>query len=82
MKIDLKKNITIIKKSIIEAFEISNVMIIPNTSATISIFVYCDDNTLQERIFMLIGKNYDDYVDDTYLYNYIQTNIEEIFNNN
>ena len=82
MKVNLKQNITIIKKSIVEAFEINSVMIIPNTSATISIFIYCDDNTLQEKTFMLIGKSYDDYVDDNYLFNYIQNNIEQIFNYN
>ena len=57
-------------------------MLIPNTSATISIFVYCDDNTLQQKTFMLVGKAYDDYVDDNYLFNYIDKNIEQIFTNN
>ena len=57
-------------------------MLIPNTSATISIFVYCDDNTLQEKIFTLLGKDYNDYVDDNYLFNYIDKNIEQIFTNN
>ena len=82
MKVNLTQNITIIKKSILLGYEINTITLLPNTSATISIFVYCDDNTLQERTFMLIGKAYDDYVDDNYLFNYIQNNIEEIFNNN
>ena len=80
MKINLTQNITIVKKSILLAYEISSIMLIPNTSATISIFVYCDDNTLQEKTFMLIGKAYDDYVDDNYLFNYIDSHIKEIFN--
>ena len=71
MKIDLKQNITITKTSIIISYEINSIMLVPNTSATISIFVYCDDNTLQQKTFMLIGKAYDDYVDDNYLFNYI-----------
>ena len=82
MKINLTQNITIVKKSILLAYEISSIMLVPNTSATISIFVYCDDNTLQEKIFTLIGKDYNDYVDDNYLYNYIEKNIEQIFINN
>ena len=82
MKIDLKQNITITKKSIIIAYEINSIMLVPNTSATISIFVYCDDNTLQQKTFMLTGKAYDDYVDDNYLFNYIDKNIEQIFTNN
>ena len=82
MKIDLKQNITITKKSIIIAYEINSIMLIPSTSATISIFVYCDDNTLQQKTFMLIGKDYDDYINDDYLYNYIDSHIKEIFINN
>ena len=82
MKVNLTQNITIIKKSILLGYEINTITLLPNTSATISIFVYCDDNTLQEKTFMLIGKAYDDYVDDHYLFNYIDKNIEQIFINN
>ena len=82
MKIDLKQNITITKKSIIIAYEINSIILKPNESATISIFVYCDDNTLQQKTFMLINKAYDDYINDEYLYNYIDTHIEQIFINN
>ena len=82
MKIDLKQNITITKKSIIIAYEINSIILKPNESATISIFVYCDDNTLQQKTFMLINKAYDDYINDEYLYNYIEKNIEQIFINN
>ena len=82
MKIDLKQNITITKKSIIIAYEINSIILKPNESATISIFVYCDDNTLQQKTFMLVSKAYDDYINDEYLYNYIDTNIEQIFINN
>ena len=82
MKINLLKNIEIIKTTIITGYEINSIMLKPNESATISIFVYCDDNTLQEKIFTLIGKDYNDYVDDNYLFNYIDKNIEQIFTNN
>ena len=82
MKINLTQNITIVKKSILLAYEINSIMLKPNESATISIFVYCDDNTLQEITFMLLNKAYDDYVDDNYLFNYIDKNIEQIFTNN
>ena len=82
MKIDLKQNITITKTSIIISYEINSIMLVPDTSATISIFVYCDDNTLEQKTFMLINKAYDDYINDEYLYNYINTNIEQIFINN
>ena len=82
MKVNLTQNITIIKKSIITGYEINSIMLKPNESATISLFVYCDDNTLEEKTFMLIGKAYDDYVDDNYLFNYIDKNIEQIFTNN
>ena len=82
MKINLLKNIEIIKTTIITGYEINSIMLKPNESATISIFVYCDDNTLQEKIFMLIGTDYNDYVDDNYLFNYIDSHIKEIFTNN
>ena len=82
MKIDLKQNITITKKSIIIAYEINSIILKPNESATISIFVYCDDNTLQQKTFMLIGKDYDDYINDEYLYTYIDSHIKDIFINN
>ena len=82
MKVNLQENKKIITTTIIEAYEINSIMLIPSTSATISIFVYCDDNTLQEKTFMLIGKAYDDHVDDHYLFNYIDKNIEQIFINN
>ena len=82
MKINLTQNITIVKKSILLAYEINSIMLKPNESATISIFVYCDDNTLQQKTFMLINKAYDDYINDEYLYNYIEKNIEQIFINN
>ena len=59
-----------------------SVMLVPNTSATISLFVYCDDNTLEQKIFILVEKAYDDYINDEYLYNYIDKNIEQIFINN
>ena len=82
MKIDLKQNITITKKTIIIAYEINSIILKPNESATISIFVYCDDNTLQQKTFMLIGKDYDDYINDEYLYTYIDSHIKDIFINN
>ena len=82
MKIDLKQNITITKKSIIIAYEINSIILKPNESAPISIFVYCDDNTLQQKTFMLIGKDYDDYINDEYLYTYIDSHIKDIFINN
>ena len=82
MKVNLLEPKKIITTKIITGYEINSVMLVPNTSATISIFVYCDDNTLQEKIFTLIGKDYNDYVDDNYLFNYIDKNIEQIFTNN
>ena len=82
MKVNLIENIEIITKKIITGYEINSIMLVPNTSATIAIFVYCDDNTLQQKIFMLIGKAYDDYINDEYLYNYIDSHIEQIFINN
>ena len=44
--------------------------------------LYCDDNTLQQKTFMLIGKDYDDYINDEYLYTYIDSHIKDIFINN
>ena len=82
MKVNLLEHKKIITTKIITGYEINSIMLKPNESATISIFVYCDDNTLQEKIFMLIGKAYDDYINDEYLYNYIDSHIEQIFINN
>ena len=82
MKVNLIENIEIITKKIITGYEINSIMLVPYESATISLFVYCDDNTLEQKIFLLVGKAYDDYINDEYLYNYINTHIEQIFINN
>ena len=81
MKVNLLEHKKIITTKIITGYEINSVMLVPNTSATISLFVYCDDNTLEQKIFILVEKAYDDYINDEYLYNYIDTNIEQIFIN-
>ena len=82
MKVNLLEPKKIITTKIITGYEINSVMLVPNTSATISLFVYCDDNTLEQKIFILVEKAYDDYINDEYLYNYIDTHIEQIFINN
>ena len=82
MKVNLLEHKKIITTKIITGYEINSIMLVPDTSATISIFVYCDDNTLQQKTFMLVNKFYDDYINDEYLYNYIDINIEQIFINN
>ena len=82
MKVNLLEPKKIITTKIITDYAINSIMLVPYESATISLFVYCDDNTLEQKTFMLVGKAYDDYINDEYLYNYINTHIEQIFINN
>ena len=82
MKVNLIENIEIITKKIIVAYLINSIVLIPNSSAQISLFIYCDDNTMQEKTFLLLGKDYEDYINDKYLYDYIDSHIKEIFINN
>ena len=54
MKVNLLEHKKIITTKIITGYEINSVMLVPNTSATTALFVYCDDNTLEQKTFMLI----------------------------
>ena len=81
MKIDLE-NIVIVKKNYnIISFEILSINIKPNISALLDIMIFCDNNQLYSKQYLLIDKEYSDWQTDDYLSFFITNNIEKIFNN-
>ena len=81
MKIDLE-NIVIVKKNYnIISFEILSINIKPNISALLDIMIFCDNNQLYSKQYLLIDKEYSDWSTDDYLPYIIKLNLEKIFNN-
>ena len=81
MKIELEKNIIIKKNYNIISFEILSINIKPNVSANLDIMIYCDNNQLYSRQFLLTDQLYLDWTTDDYLPYIIELNLENIFNN-
>ena len=81
MKTILSKSVTVKKCVTINGFEIINICIIPNLSASVYLFLYLDDDNIIEKKIILIDDDYLNYVDDSYLFNYIIDRIEKIYNN-
>ena len=71
----------ITKQYIIQSYEILYINLKLNESSTIYIMIFYNDNQIVERSFMLIGQDYTDWTTDDYLYSYVNTHIEKIFNN-
>ena len=80
MKFELEKNIVIKKNYNISAYEIISINIKPNISANLDIMIYCDDNQLYFRQFLLEHELYLNWTTDDYLPYIIELNLELIFN--
>ena len=83
MKVDLinEKQVQITKIYNIIAYEIQSITITPNTSALLEIMLFCDDNELFNKRYLLISKEYSDWSTDDYLDVFISTNLKKNFNN-
>ena len=62
-------------------YQIITVTIVPNTSVTVYLYLFGKNNKLYERLLIIDGELYLQYTDDSFLYNYINKNIENIYNN-
>ena len=82
MKFELEKNIVIKKVYNIIAYEILSISIKPNIRANLDIMIYCDDNQLYSRQFLLEHELYLNWTTDDYLPYIIGLNLENIFNDN
>ena len=76
-----EKQVQITKIYNIIAYEIQSITITPNTSALLEIMLFCDDNELFNKRYLLISKEYSDWTTDDYLDVFISTNLKKIFNN-
>ena len=81
MKVDLENAIIVKKNYNIISFEILSINIKPNISANLDIIIYCNDDKLYSRQYLLIDKEYSDWTVDDYLPYIIKLNLEKIFNN-
>ena len=78
--VNLINEIIITKEFIHKSYEILYINLKLNESATIYIMIFYNDETV-ERTFTLNGDEYLKWDTDDYLYEYINNNIEFIFNN-
>ena len=76
-----EKQVQITKIYNIIAYEIQSITITPNTSALLEIMLFCDDNELFNKRYLLISKEYSDWSTDDYLDVFISTNLKKNFNN-
>ena len=81
MRTNLTESITILQKISIISYEIVSVSLVLNTSATVYLLLFSNDNKIYERVLLLNGDDYLAYTDDSYLYIYINSRIEKIYNN-
>ena len=61
------------------SFEIVNITVKPNVSATIHITIRASNTKLYDRIVFIDGDAYTAWTTDEYIYTYIQDNIVSIF---
>ena len=81
MRTNLTESITILQKISIISYEIVSISLVLNTSATVYLLLFSNDNKIYERVLLLNGDDYLAYTDDSYLYIYINSRIEKIYNN-
>ena len=79
--VTLDKQVMINKQYVINSYEILYINLKLNESASIYIMIFFSNNETVERSFILIGQDYTDWTTDDYLYSYVNTHIEKIFNN-
>ena len=73
--------IIINKQYIIQSYEILYINLKLNVSGHIYIMIFYNDTESIEKNFMLIEDEYLKWSSDDYLYEYINNNIQKIFNN-
>ena len=79
--VKLNNEIIITKKYIIQSYEILYINLKLNESALIYIMIFYNNNFSIEKNFILIDDEYLKWSSDDYLYEYINNNIQKIFNN-
>ena len=79
--VKLTDEIIINKQYIIQSYEILYINLKLNVSGHIYIMIFYNDTETIEKNFMLIDDEYLKWSSDDYLYEYINTHIEKIFNN-
>ena len=79
--VKLNNEIIINKQYIIQSYEILYINLKLNVSGHIYIMIFYNDTETIEKNFMLIDDEYLKWSSDDYLYEYINTHIENIFNN-
>ena len=79
--VKLIDEIIITKQYIIQSYEILYINLKLNFSGHIYIMIFYNDTETIEKNFILIGQDYTDWNTDDYLYEYINNNIQNIFNN-
>ena len=79
--VKLIDEIIITKQYIIQSYEILYINLKLNESALIYIMIFYNDNQTVEKNFSLINDDYTQWTNDDYLYEYINSHIEKIFNN-
>ena len=78
--VKLNNEIIITKQYIIQSYEILYINLKLNVSGHIYIMIFYNDNETIEKDFMLIEDDYFKWDNDDYLYEYINNNIQKIFN--
>ena len=79
--VKLNNEIIINKQYIIQEYEILYINLKLNESASIYIMIFYNNDETAERSFTLNGQDYLKWDNDDYLYEYINNNIQNIFNN-
>ena len=79
--VKLNNEIIITKQYIIQTYEILYINLKLNESALIYIMIFYNNNFSIEKNFILIDDEYLKWSSDDYLYEYINNNIQKIFNN-
>ena len=78
--VKLDNELIITKEYIIQSYEILYINLKLNVSGHIYIMIFYNDNETIEKDFMLIEDDYFKWDNDDYLYEYINNNIQKIFN--
>ena len=78
--VKLDNELIITKEYIIQSYEILYINLKLNVSGHIYIMIFYNDNETIEKDFMLIEDDYLKWDNDDYLYEYINNNIQKIFN--
>ena len=79
--VKLNNEIIINKQYNIQGYEILYINLKLNVSGHIYIMIFYNDTETIEKNFMLIEDEYLKWSSDDYLYEYINNNIQKIFNN-